>query len=183
MPADTDIVLEDGTVWDGSDPEEPYLCRRLKLCESCQSLMASPDRIESLKEGKIKLCPGSGDGTFTCSMRAITLAAIQKWNYHHQELMTWTGEPLRRRHLVKEPSQHTYDFGASSRGTRLDINALKMRSPTYGYTRELFEFDVYAFPGMTGFFFGRPPAQTKRCEMLASPGWLILLQMTRPPNM
>lgn len=154
MPADSDIVLEDGTIWDGSDPEEPFLYRRLKLCQSCQSLVASPERIESLKACNEIICSGSEDGSFTCSMRAIALAAIERWNCKQREIMRWTGESYRGRQLIKDPSQHTFQLSGISRDRDgQGIESFCMGHPWLGFgdMYVLLDFDVYTFPGIAAF--------------------------------
>lgn len=146
MPTETDIILEDGTVWDGSDPEEPSLCRRLQLCESCRSLMASPERIRALRLNfGIPMCTASGEeGGAPCAMRAMVLRGVETWNKEKWDRIRWMADSNYMRQLLE------HDFGewmwlraTAKKGAKDDVESLNVESSGKDMTR----FEVLALPG------------------------------------
>lgn len=148
MSNEADIFLEDGTLWDGSDPEEPFLHRRLHLCQSCRNIVASPERIEALL-GKYMICNGSreGDGeggdevSLPCAMRAIALTVVEglKGGF------PFPGQTGTKREDIEDPSKLKFFLeGQARRGEKYDITTVKLCAGRVGC---IMKFDISAFPG------------------------------------
>lgn len=148
MPHEADIFLEDGTLWDGSDPEEPFLRRRLHLCQSCRNIMASPERIKALLD-KYMICDGSreGDGEggdearLPCAMRAIALTAVEglKGGF------PFPGQTGTKRGDIEDPSKlKFYLKGQKRTGEKYDITTVKLCAVRVDC---IMKFDITAFPG------------------------------------
>lgn len=89
MSEDFHKLQEDRTVWDVTQVKDPTAQpRRLKVCKSCQSIMASPNKLRDLKNKYVRMCSGSKDD-LSCSLKAIALASIDIFN---RELLTGSVE-------------------------------------------------------------------------------------------
>lgn len=135
-----DILLEDGTVWDGKDPEEPFRCHRLRFCQSCQSIMASPDRIRALDEKQgIRTCSGS----VSCATKAMLCIAAKVYNRDMQGLISASWRE-RRDMFIKNPADYIFRFVADTKNRKWhDIRNLVVMN--------MLEFDVYTNRGMTAY--------------------------------
>lgn len=147
-----DILLEDGTVWDGKDPEEPFLCHRLKFCQACQSIMASPERMKDLSTYREKsTCSGSAEGGPMCSAEAMAMLAeaeYQKKTKERKPIESGDNQVVEGP-LVKSAG-FTFTFRPFHRPgdkNRYDIYKLQLNMRL--------AFNVYALLGMATFLISR----------------------------
>lgn len=150
MPSERDIVFEDGTVWDGSDLEEPFFCRRLHFCKSCRNIMTSLERIKALYK-YYDICNGPGEGeeegeggaSLPCAMRAIALRVVEGLDGKRR----FPGQCSEKREDFENPSKLQYWLKAyqKRRGGKHDITEVILKAD--GVMDRLLLFDVYAAPG------------------------------------
>lgn len=146
MPTDTDILLEDGTVWDGSDFEEPFMTRRLQLCDSCRSMMASPERVQALRAG-FTMCgrpstAGGAGARAPCAMRAMLLSCVEEWNNKAEDSIDHYDNVTSKRRVIEDPSKARFSIFAlmHGRGDEYVENLL-----IFGLNGDL-AFTMYALP-------------------------------------
>lgn len=153
------LLLEDGSIWDSTNPEATFLSQRLQLCESCRNIMASPENIRALSDTirgmpgpGIRICSEPKDEASACSARTIALAVVEAHNQAERvsPRVEIVGKPTSAPCLNIDPSKVTFKFNASRDSPTeqrwQDISQLQLR-----YDKQpvpLLEFDICALPGM-----------------------------------
>lgn len=155
------ILLEDGTVWDGSDPEEPALVRRLLLCEPCRTVFANPERIRGRQETCLGIVRSKDSGMADlegeeedenearpCAARAMALAGLDKTNKQRLERFLHFSDSVSKYDLVQISSDITLALASCrKKGTDFDVTGLGL-----SFGNGTFGLDVHAHPGMYGPF-------------------------------
>lgn len=156
------IFLKDGSVWDSTDSETSFLCRRLQLCQSCQHIMTSPENIKSLL-ATVRGMPGPGIPICSeakgptsrgpvCSARTIAIAAVAAHNEKAQSSprVEVVGRPMKPPVLI-DPTRAAFKFNVSKGEDSGDKPWHDIKHLSLRYGNEpvpLVEFDISALPGV-----------------------------------